>query len=251
MHNSPAQTIALDPQTDPAPRTALLLDFDGTLVDITRTPDAVEISRELVDVITRVCERLDGRVAIVSGRSLAQLEALWPGSLPDMVMAGSHGQELKVEGAVDSPVHTDLFVRLAAAANGHFAGTDGIVIEEKTFGLGAHYRLAPAQREAVQVWVAAMAEEHDLFVQHGDMVFELRPRGADKGDAVRAIMALDRFQGSYPLYIGDDLTDIPAFQAVQAFGGAALSVGPRTAAHSNEQLADVRAVLQRIGEISA
>jgi trehalose 6-phosphate phosphatase len=250
VHNSPAQAIILDPNTDPAQRTALLLDFDGTLVDITRTPDAVEISPALVSVIAGVCERLGGRVGIVSGRSLAQLEALWPGSLPDLVMAGSHGQELKVEGTVQGPVHTDLFVRLAMAASGHFGTGDGVVIEEKTFGLGVHYRLAPDLREAVQVWVAAMADEHDLFVQQGDMVFELRPRGADKGDAVRAIMALDRFQGSRPLYIGDDLTDIPAFQAVQAMGGSALSVGPRTADHSDGQLADVRAVLHRIGEIA-
>ncbi|MDM7955833.1 trehalose-phosphatase [Blastomonas sp.] len=251
MHISPAQNTVLDPQTDPAPRTALLLDFDGTLVDITRTPDSVDVSRELVAVITSASERLAGRVAIVSGRSIAQLEALWPGSLPDMVMAGSHGQELKVEGTVDSPVHTDVFARLAAAASGHFADDGGIVIEEKTFGLGVHYRLAPALRETVQAWVAAMADAHDLFVQQGDMVFELRPRGADKGDAVRAIMALDRFEGSRPLYIGDDLTDIPAFQAVQAMGGAAISVGPRTADHSDEQLTDVRAVLTRIGEIGA
>jgi trehalose 6-phosphate phosphatase len=251
VHNSPAQTITLDPHTDPTQRSALLLDFDGTLVDITRTPDAVAVSRELVAAITGVCERLDGRVAIVSGRSLAQLEALWPGSLPNMVMAGSHGQELKVEGVVESPVHTDLFATLAVAAQSHFAGDAGIVIEEKTFGLGVHFRLAPMRRDAVQIWVAAMADEHDLFVQQGDMVFELRPRGADKGDAVRAIMALDRFQDSRPLYIGDDLTDIPAFQAVQAMGGAALSVGPRTAGHSDEQLTDVRAVLARIGEIGA
>lgn len=251
MHNSPAQTITLDPQSDSERRTALLLDFDGTLVDITRTPDAVRISRELVDVITQVSQRLAGRVAIVSGRSLAQLEALWPGSLPDMVVAGSHGQELKVEGTVEGPAHTDLFARLAAAARGHFGDDSGIVIEEKTFGLGVHYRLAPPQRDAVQAWVAAIADEHDLFVQQGDMVLELRPRGADKGDAVRAIMALDRFQGSRPLYIGDDLTDIPAFQAVQALGGAALSVGSRTADHSDEQLADVRAVLDRIGGIVA
>ena len=251
MHNSPAQTTTIDPRSDSMQRTALLLDFDGTLVDITRTPDAVTIGRELVEVMSGVCERLGGRVGIVSGRSLAQLEALWPGSLPDMVMAGSHGQELKVEGTVEGPVHTDLFTRLAAVASGHFGQNDGIVIEEKTFGLGVHYRLAPALREAVQAWVAAIASEHDLFVQQGDMVFELRPRGADKGDAVRAIMALDRFVDSRPLYIGDDLTDIPAFQAVQAMGGAALSVGPRTADHSDGQLADVRAVLQRISEIAA
>ncbi|GGB54759.1 trehalose 6-phosphate phosphatase [Blastomonas aquatica] len=232
-------------------RTALLIDFDGTLVDIRSTPDAVKVGPELVDVITGVSRRLDGRVAIVSGRSLAQLEDLWPGAMPDMVIAGSHGQELKVEGAVDGPVHTDLFTRLASLATAQFGDTAGVVIEEKTFGLAVHYRLGTHHKRRVAAWTSTMAEECDLLVQQGDMVFELRPRGSDKGDAVRAIMALDRFQGSTPIFIGDDLTDIPAFHAVQALGGTAISVGPRTADHSDEQLTDVASVLTRIGEIAA
>lgn len=235
-----------------APRgTALLLDFDGTLVEIGRTPDAVEISQALADLMARAAAALHGRLAIVSGRSLRQLEALWPLTLPDLVIAGSHGQELKVEGAVNAPAQTGLFTRLAEAALRQLGDWPGVVIEEKTFGLGVHYRLAPHHREAVRGWAAAAAADHDLLVQQGDMVFELRPRGADKGDAVRAIMALDRFAGSTPVFIGDDLTDIPAFEATRALGGLAISVGPRIAAHADEQLADVSAVLDRIGRIAA
>jgi len=251
VHNSPAQTIAIDPEIRAGQRSALLVDFDGTLVDIRSTPDAVEVSRAVSDAIAGASRRLGGRVAIVSGRSIAQLEALWPGAMPEMVMAGSHGQELKVEGAVQGPVHTDLFARMAESARRHFGKDAGVVIEEKTFGLGVHYRQNPAQRDAVQAWVTDRGHEHGLFIQQGDMVFELRPRGADKGDAVRAIMALDRFSGSRPVYIGDDLTDIPAFQAVQALGGHAISVGERTAAHSDEQVGDVGAVLRRIGQMTA
>ncbi|WP_439491106.1 trehalose-phosphatase [Blastomonas fulva] len=251
MHNSPAQTITIDPEIRAGQRSALLVDFDGTLVDIRSTPDAVEVSRAVIDAIAGASRRLGGRIAIVSGRSIAQLEALWPGAMPEIVMAGSHGQELKVEGAVQGPVHTDLFARMAEAASRHFGNDAGVVIEEKTFGLGVHYRQNPAQRDAAQAWVTDRAREHGLFIQQGDMVFELRPRGADKGDAVRAIMALDRFSGSRPVYIGDDLTDIPAFQAVQALGGHAISVGERTAAYSDEQVGDVDAVLRRIGEMAA
>ncbi len=251
MRDSPAQITIIEPEPRPRHRTALLVDFDGTLVGICSTPDAVEIGSDLVDVIAQASTRLGGRIAIISGRSLAQLEALWPAPLPDMVIAGSHGQELKVEGAVNGPAHTDLFSRLATLAAAHFGGDAGVVIEEKTFGLGVHYRLGTQHRDRVQAWALAMAQDHELLVQQGDMVFELRPQGADKGDAVRAIMALDRFEGSTPVYIGDDLTDIPAFHAVQAMGGTAISVGPRTAEHSNEQLGDVGDVLQRIGEIGA
>lgn len=251
MQDSSAQSTTIAPDRHIHERTALLVDFDGTLVQIASTPDAVEVSPELVDVITQASQRLDGRVAIISGRSLAQLESLWPGMMPDMAVAGSHGQELKVEGAVDGPLQTDLFTRLAALAAAQFSDTAAVVIEEKTFGLAVHYRLGTQNKARVGAWASAMADEHDLLVQQGDMVFELRPRGSDKGDAVRAIMALDRFQGSTPIFIGDDLTDIPAFQAVQALGGTAISVGPRTADHSDEQLKDVGSVLTRIGEIAA
>ena len=251
MQDSPAQINIIEPERHTAQRAALLVDFDGTLVGICSTPDAVEVGSNLVNVITQASMRLDGRIAIISGRSLAQLEALWPDAMPDMVIAGSHGQELKVEGAVNGPAHTDLFSRLASVAADHFGDVPGVVIEEKTFGLAVHYRLATQHRDRVEAWASAMAAESDLLVQRGDMVFELRPKGSDKGDAVRAIMALDRFEGSRPVYIGDDLTDIPAFHAVQAMGGTAISVGPRTVAHSDEQLGDVDDVLRRIAEIGA
>lgn len=251
MPDSPAQTLIADTPIRAARRTALLLDFDGTLVDIRNTPDAVEVSAALADMMARAATALDGRLAIISGRSLQQLEHIWPCAFPGLVIAGSHGQELKVEGRTDGPAHTDLFVRLAAIATAYFCADSGVVIEEKTFGLAVHYRLAVQCRERVQTWATAMAAQHDLLVQQGDMVFELRPRGADKGDAVRAIMALDRFRGSTPVYIGDDFTDIPAFRAVQALGGTAISVGPRIADHSDEQLASVAQVFARIGELVA
>ncbi|MFN3818968.1 trehalose-phosphatase [Blastomonas sp.] len=251
MPDSPAQANIIDAPRPALQRTALLLDFDGTLVDIRSTPDAVEVSAELAEVMAHAAARLEGRLAIVSGRSLEQLEQLWSGAMPAIVVAGSHGQELKVAGTVFGPAQTDLFARLASVAGGHFSDVSGVVIEEKTFGLAIHYRLASQHRDSVQTWAQDIAAQCDLLVQHGDMVFELRPRGADKGDAVRAIMALDQFQGSVPVFIGDDYTDIPAFEAVQALGGTAISVGPRTADRSDQQLADVAGVLARIRELVA
>lgn len=251
MPDSPAQSIIEDTIDRLPQRTALLLDFDGTLVDICATPDAVEVSRELIDVVASAARRLGGRIALVSGRSVQQLVALWPALLPGFVIAGSHGQELSIDGIIEAPDRTGLFGQLAALAACHFGADQGVMIEEKTFGLAVHYRLAPHQRERVLDWTQGIAAEHGLLVQQGDMVCELRPRGADKGDAVRAIMALERFQGSVPVYIGDDLTDIPAFQAAQAMGGTAISVGARTAAYSDERLDGVADVLRRIGEVAA
>lgn len=258
MRESPAQIIdrtgthagTTSDMTTPAGPISLLLDFDGTLVDIGSTPDEVIVADAMAQTLASAARRLNGRMAIVSGRSLEQLDALLPPTMASCVIAASHGQELRVDGAVQAPGRTGLFADLAFEATLHFQHSPGIVIEEKTYGLGVHYRLVPELRSRVDDWTLAQAAAYDLAVQHGDMVFELRPRGPDKGDAVRAIMALHRFDGSRPIFIGDDLTDIPAFQAVQALGGRAISVGPRTAEHSDEQLDDVAGVRARIAKIA-
>jgi trehalose 6-phosphate phosphatase len=230
---------------------ALLLDFDGTLVEIGDTPDSVAISPAMTDTLTLAARQLDGRIAVVSGRSLEQLHQLLPPALAGGVIAASHGQELSVDGTVRAPRPTRLFAELAFKAALHFEHYPGIVIEEKSFGLGVHYRLMPQLRDRAEQWAMAQAAAHGLVVQQGDMVFELRPGGSDKGDAVRAIMALDRFAGSAPVFIGDDLTDIPAFDAARALGGTAISVGTRTADHANERLDSVEGVRRRIAALVA
>lgn len=240
--------IASDPDSRPL---ALLLDFDGTLVEIGDTPDAVAISADMADTLAAASRRLDGRIAVVSGRSLEQLHRLLPRSLAGGVVAASHGQELSIDGAVQAPRPTRLFADLAFEAALHFEHFPGIVIEEKSFGLGIHYRLMPQLRDRAEQWAMAQAASHGLIVQQGDMVFELRPGGSDKGDAVRAIMALDRFRGSAPVFIGDDLTDIPAFEAARALGGTAISVGSRTADHADERIDSVEGVRRCIAGLVA
>lgn len=230
---------------------ALLLDFDGTLVEIGDTPDAVAISADMADTLAAASRRLDGRIAVVSGRSLEQLHRLLPRQLAGGVVAASHGQELSIDGAVQAPRPTRLFADLAFEAALHFEDYPGIVIEEKSFGLGVHYRLMPQLRDRAEQWAMAQAATHGLIVQQGDMVFELRPGGSDKGDAVRAIMALDRFRGSAPVFIGDDLTDIPAFAAARALGGTAISVGSRTADHADQRIDSVEGVRRCIARLVA
>lgn len=251
MPESLAQTI--DPaSTDGGSRPlALLLDFDGTLVEIGETPDAVALSAAMAETLADAARRLDGRIAVVSGRSLEQLHRLLPGALAGGVVAASHGQELSVDGAVQAPRPTRLFADLAFEAALHFEDFPGIVIEEKSFGLGVHYRLMPQLRDRAEQWARTQAASHGLIVQQGDMVFELRPGGLDKGDAVRHIMTLDRFRGSAPVFIGDDLTDIPAFEAARALGGTAISVGSRTADHANERIDSVEGVRRRIAAMVA
>jgi trehalose 6-phosphate phosphatase len=227
-------------------RKALLLDFDGTLVPIAATPDGVRVDAALRDLIAEADDRLGGRVAIISGRSLEQLDALWGSSLGPITVAASHGLELRSGGRLRAPPPARVFARLARETEARFGANQGIVIELKSFGLGLHYRLAPALRPLLEQWVEECAAAHRLLVQPGDMVFELRLPGADKGDAVRAIMQLRSFAGSTPFYFGDDLTDIAAIAAARTLGGRGFAVGERIAAHADEALPDVRAALARI-----
>jgi trehalose 6-phosphate phosphatase len=229
-----------------AERKALLLDFDGTLVPIATTPDGVRVDEALHALIVEAEERLEKRIAIISGRSLEQLDGLWGRTLWPITVAASHGLELRTDGRVRAPPPAQVFGRLVRATEARFGARNGVVIELKTFGLALHYRLAPALRPALEQWVEECAAEHDLLVQPGDMVFELRLPGADKGDAVRAIMRLRAFAGSTPTYIGDDLTDIAAIDAARALGGRGIAVGERIAAHADEALPDVPATLARI-----
>lgn len=224
----------------------LLLDFDGTLVPIGPTPDAIEVSGELRALVAEASERLDGRVALISGRSLDQLDALWGRSLWPVTVAASHGLELRHDGHRRAPPPANIFARLIREIETKFPAGSGVVIELKSFGVGLHYRLAPGRREAVRAWAQERAAEHDLIIQPGDMVFELRLPGADKGDAVRTIMRLPHFAGSRPVYIGDDLTDVPAIAAARAFGGSGIAVGERIAAHADEVLPSPAAVHDRI-----
>ncbi len=214
------------PPITPSRPLALLLDFDGTLVPTARTPDSVAVGAELKALLSDALERLEGRLAIISGRSLEQLDALWGKTLWPVTVAASHGLEMRYDGQRRAPPPADIFARLTRATEDRFGARNGVVIELKSFGLGLHYRLAPRLRA-----------EHDLVIQEGDMVWELRLPGADKGDAVRAIMHLPVFAGSRPLYIGDDFTDIAAIDAARALGGQGIAVGDRIAAAADAVLA--------------
>lgn len=224
----------------------LLLDFDGTLVPIGPTPDDIEVTEEVRALVAEAAERLDGRVALISGRSLDQLDELWGRSLWPVTVAASHGLELRHDGHRRAPPRANIFPRLIREIEMAFPAGDGVVIELKSFGVGLHYRLAPGRREAVCAWAQERAAEHDLIVQPGDMVFELRLPGADKGDAVRTIIGLPQFVGSRPFYIGDDLSDIPGIAAARASGGSGIAVGERIAAYADEVVPSPAAVHNRI-----
>lgn len=210
---------------------ALFLDFDGTLVPIADTPDGVCVDDALLALLNRLRDRLAGRLAIISGRSVATLQELGLGQFD---LAGTHGLEFASPGeTMDAPPRLPAIDAVEAAFHDFADGRPGVLVERKSISAGLHFRLAPQWEAEAAALAARLADEHGLAIQHGKMMFELRPGGADKGTALRAIMQRAPMAGNRPIFLGDDVTDEDGFIAAADLGGAGILVGPPrpTAAH--------------------
>jgi trehalose 6-phosphate phosphatase len=229
---------------------ALFLDFDGTLVELAETPDSVTLPRGLADLLARLARGLEGRLAILSGRSLADLERhLGPGPF---AVSGSHGLELRLARGLDLPVAAPALPAAARRAALRFAeGKDGLLVEVKPAGLAIHYRRAPEREAEVAEFAARLAAECGLRVQNGKMVAELRPAGADKGDALRALMREPIFAGARPWFMGDDLTDEDGFAAAAELGGGGVLVGSARPSAARWRLPDVEAAARWLEAVAA
>lgn len=207
---------------------SLFLDVDGTLLDFAATPGEVHVPSTLLPVLGRLHERLGGRVALVSGRSIDVLDALFaPLRLP---AAGIHGLERRdASGTLHVTGLTRPQLDPARTALREVAERyQGLVFEDKGLSVALHYRLAPLLRpivlEAARAALATMAPGAHL--QHGNHVVEIKSAAADKGRAIGEFMREPPFAGGTPVFIGDDVTDEDGFAWVSAAGGHAVKVGP-------------------------
>ncbi len=210
----------------PPAASALLLDLDGTLLDIAPTPDAVTVPLSLPGILSRLREHLGGALAVVTGRPVEQVEALL-GDVPRAI-AGEHGGAIRpAPGEAIARVSlSDPPVEWTLEAARIIERHPGALLEQKQRGFVFHYRLAPEHGPALGSAAAALiAAERDRFhVTQALMAWEVRPRGADKASAVEAVMLLAPFEGRRPIFIGDDATDRDGMRAASALGGAGLWV---------------------------
>lgn len=209
-----------------ASNTALFLDFDGCLVEIAPRPDAVVIPAGLPQRLARLHDRLGGAVALVSGRSVADLQVFLP-DFPGAV-AGSHGAELSLGGQPIRATHgIDLDIAaLHGAAARAVATHPAILVEGKPHGVALHYRADPSLRLVVEEVMQQLADAHPgMVLQPAKMAVELRPGGTGKDRALDRLMAMEPFAGRVPVYAGDDLTDEVAMARAQALGGHGVKVG--------------------------
>lgn len=218
---------------------ALFVDFDGTLVEIAPGPDAIEVAEDLGTRLDGLAARLDHGLAVVTGRSLDNLESFLDGS--HFYRAGSHGAHVV---APDGQTLREAYALpdVAIATLKHFAAERGLLYERKAHGGAVHYRSDPAQEEAVREIAASVAAEHGLAVKQGKCVVELVWPGADKGGAVRLLSECAPFAEAKPVFIGDDVTDEDGMAAAAALGGFGIAVGERPSDNASYHLDTVKDV---------
>ena len=212
---------ALTPQT-----LAVLLDFDGTLVGIADRPEAVELKAQTVETLARLEDALEGAIAIVSGRSIADIDRIL--GAPRFAVAGIHGLERR---GSDGTLHADDYdlaalEDIAEVLGGFTREEPGLRLERKPGSVALHYRQRPELEARCRAAAAAAIEGRpDARLLTGKMVVEVKLSRRSKADAVTDFMAEPPFAGRTPLYAGDDVTDEDAFRAVAELGGISIKIG--------------------------
>jgi trehalose 6-phosphate phosphatase len=217
-------------QLPPLDQMALLLDIDGTLLDLAPTPREVWVPPGLAETLDRLRIRTAGALALVSGRSLNDIDLIFaPERFPGV---GGHGAEMRLSTESEAvathapPMDKELKGRLAAIAK----LSPGILLEDKGYSLALHYRLAPHAEKAIYEAVSLIRADlpnAPIEVLPGKCVCEIKHSGFNKATGVVELMTHEPFKGRRPIFIGDDVTDESVFAIMPDFGGFAFSVGRR------------------------
>jgi trehalose 6-phosphate phosphatase len=226
------------PDAVPVPRSlvphlgecAILLDIDGTLLDLAPTPREVWVPPGLAKTLSRLLARTSGALALVSGRSLNDIDLIFaPEEFPAV---GGHGAEMRISSDSEAvathapPMDKELKRRLAAIAK----LSPGILLEDKGYSLALHYRLAPHAEKAIYEAVSLIRADlpsAPIEVLPGKCVCEIKHSGFTKATGVRELMTHEPFKGRRPIFIGDDVTDETVFAIMPELDGLAFSVGRR------------------------
>ena len=209
---------------------AVLLDIDGTLLDLAPTPREVWVPPGLAETLKGLLERTSGALALVSGRSLNDIDLIFaPEQFPAV---GGHGAEMRLSTDSEAvathapPMDKELKRRLAAIAK----LSPGILLEDKGYSLALHYRLAPHAEKAIYEAVSLIRADlpnAPIEVLPGKSVCEIKHSGFNKASGVRELMLHEPFKGRRPIFIGDDVTDETVFAIMPELRGLAFSVGRR------------------------
>lgn len=213
------------PRIESPSQVALFFDFDGTLVELAPTPDAVEVNADIKNLITQLYNATDGSLAIITGRELASLDKLL--ELPWIPASGSHGAEWRYR---DGQLHSsekNLLLPVALIDKcQQFANSNNLIFESKGFSIAIHFRNKPEfEPELIHFLEMELNTHKALCIQEGKFVKEIKPTTINKGLAVERFMQAAPFAGKQAWYFGDDVTDEAAFSWVNSNQGISIKVG--------------------------
>ena len=229
------------PPAFPPASAALFLDLDGTLAPIMSRPEQVGPDKRRAMLMKRLAATLNGRVAVVSGRALDDLDRILErgvtpiAAVHGLVRRDADGHVVASAPHAGIPDARQLLRDLARCDK-------GLQFEDKGVSVALHYRNAPGAGEAVIEAAERIARTTSLVLQLGDMVVELRTPGQDKGQSVAAFLRERPFTGSTPIFVGDDLTDEDGFAAATRLGGYGILVGDMRSTAATYRLKNTAAV---------
>lgn len=207
--------------------TALLLDVDGTLLDIAPTPTGVVVPETLRTTLRDLLAQSGGAVALVSGRTIETLDRLFaPLKAPAI---GGHGAEMRLLSGGPVVKRRPPLLSDTLRQRLHALSTidPRLLVEDKLHSIAVHYRLALVRESSLMQEIAAIiaADATDqVEMLCGKAVIEIKPRELDKGSAVIELMTHQPFAGRAPFFIGDDTTDESVFAILPELSGTGFSV---------------------------
>jgi trehalose 6-phosphate phosphatase len=229
------------------------LDVDGTLVEIADTPADAAVAGATRSLLSRLSDALEGAVALVSGRRIAELDRLF--APLRLAAAGVHGLERRPVGGTPFRAVVPRAAEFAAAVariSAFARATPGVLVEDKKLSVAVHYRQAAQRREGIRRFMQQQVESlgPDFCLQEGKQVIELRPEGSGKGAVVEAFMKEPPFRGRIPVFIGDDVTDEDGFAAVNRLEGYSIRVGDGAPTGARWRLPTVPALLRWLEDVA-
>jgi trehalose 6-phosphate phosphatase len=229
---------------------ALYLDIDGTLLEHEPHPEGATCDPPLRQMLRATTQRLDGALALVTGRSVAMVDRLFaPLGLP---VAGLYGLEhrMSANAAIETAHEPADLAAVAEALESRFGTVEGVYFERKGPVLAVHTRAAPQifpeVRAAAKEALARLPAGYRIVA--GNAGLEFLPLDALKSAAIRRFAESVPFAGRMPVFIGDDVSDESGFDYVNANNGVSIRVrpaGPTAARHTLPDVAAVRRWIER------
>jgi trehalose 6-phosphate phosphatase len=237
--------IASPPPPPPNSQFALFLDIDGTLLDHQAHPEAVMVDDALRGLLRETVQRLDGAVALVTGRTIAMADRLFlPLELP---VAGIYGLEMRMKAGEPaiSAVEPESLAAVTERLTERYSSVEGVYFERKGPVLAVHIRAAPHMMDdlmsAAQQALPELGDDYRILA--GNAGLELIPVGGVKAAAIERFMSVAPFAGRTPVFLGDDTSDESGFEYVNSVGGLSIRVKPNGPTAARATLPNVAAVL--------